>query len=1407
VLPQGQLAEGKGSVIIGGTPDTLEYYMTAPPVGDWEPEQPPIVIPADIQAELDQLMADGDFDAWNNLFLATYAAYTSDWSAFMEGDMTVEELTAAWPEAMAGADLVGPVVPHYGIEHRLYALDGEGNFIRDPDAGGEYGGFVELERDRDTGKYIHPVTGELISQDPETGDYADTAYYSRRALPWAAASGVDIPSQDMSNDQRFANYHDLLTDTIGYLQTDNSTGYLVRTGTSGINVAAGRDFVLQEKPSVLYTAGEQAPAIAGFDPVPGSYIPVNGGDISIEAGGSIKGAASTQLPRGWLQMEGSVNRSTGLFDDGVGRDHDQWTWHVRFDRYRAGVGALGGGNVDISAAGDIEDFTVNIPTTGRVSGGYTGNTATQFHQTGGGDLTLRAGGNIQGGVYYVGDGLGEVTAGGAFTATPDAVWHMDPFSEGGDIWTSGLENFAAMQDLYPLFFTSSGELNLQSGGDMNVEAVLDPLMGARRDDGLHSLITYTPDAAVSMFSAGGDVNIWGNSINLLNIESLSVAALERATFAGLANSSSSVPRVPDVSVNLELWPATLQATAAAGDIHVIGGLFLAPSATGNLELIARDSIQVGPANDPYTEYVDQRTRTFSPEAFSRNFMSRYTGIIMSQALPENLRTPDNPLIDGTAYIHRGMFRHAGIGNNGYYQDDGISAGSTAFFTPEEIPDLHAGDRIPALIYAGDGKVVLSDEVSLPKQVRIRAGQQIYFPHLTVQHNNPDDLTLLKAGAGIYMAESTRWGDAYSLIDVAGPGRLDIESGSDLWIPDNKDGITSRKITVLTNGSSGEERQVYPGLDAADISITVGLEQEPDYAGFADWLFNPEGGETPGYVLIDAGGGRQLSMYLFDRMNGRVNRSDETVLMNEALSAGFVNYVRGLQGLDPLESEAEQGLYLETAWDYWGALPVSQATPFDALLPRGAEAQAVDPAFYLPETHEGLVNYVRRLNGLEVLTTQEEQLAFLDEAWTLWNAMPAEEKTAFFRTALNHELRTTGREGQNPESERYETTTRGYEAISRLFPGAQKSAEEALAEGERRWTGNFETYSSRVISEGGGDINFVIPGGELMLANIAATDAQTGQPTDESGGSQQGDALRSGVITVNGGAVNIFSRDSVQVNRSRIMTAKGGNVMIWSSYGDIAAGAGAKTSISPAFYDYQANAWYHVMREPAGLPTGAGIATLASVGGAPAADVDLIAPAGIVDAGDAGLRVSGNFNVLAIQVLGTDNIDVSGVSTGLPTPPAAPPTSLDIGDLGSKSLTAGKALEDAIGQVQRNNTNTSPSLIEVEVTGYEDGEGGEGADAEPPEPETPAEEDDVSWSEEKVEFNVVSQTLDDAVRNIGDQAGYNVLYDAGVMTGQQAAAATLMGQMTLKDALTQLLGEGLEAVLVDDKTVMIRKKNT
>ncbi len=178
---------------------------------------------------------------------------------------------------------------------------------------------------------------------------------------------------------------------------------------------------------------------------------------------------------------------------------------------------------------------------------------------------------------------------------------------------------------------------------------------------------------------------------------------------------------------------------------------------------------------------------------------------------------------------------------------------------------------------------------------------------------------------------------------------------------------------------------------------------------------------------------------------------------------------------------------------------------------------------------------------------------------------------------------------------------------------------------------------------------------------------------------------------------------MDVGTSRIFTLNGGNEIIWSTEGDIAAGASSKTvqSAPPTrvLIDPQSGA---VQTDLAGLATGGGIGVLQTVAGGAAADVDLIAPNGTVNAGDAGIRASGNLNIAALQILNAGNIQVGGKSTGVPTV-----TAPNLGGLAAASSAAGAATASANeqaakqtrNQIAQENQQQTPSIITVEVLGY------------------------------------------------------------------------------------------------------------
>jgi len=282
------------------------------------------------------------------------------------------------------------------------------------------------------------------------------------------------------------------------------------------------------------------------------------------------------------------------------------------------------------------------------------------------------------------------------------------------------------------------------------------------------------------------------------------------------------------------------------------------------------------------------------------------------------------------------------------------------------------------------------------------------------------------------------------------------------------------------------------------------------------------------------------------------------------------------------------------------------------------------------------------------------------------------------------LRDAGRDHNNLSSPGAGNYDAGFAAIKALFHGATPGS---------AWPGqgDISLTSREIKTTNGGNISLLVPGGQLNVGlNVSGV-----QPVDQ------------GILTEDGGNISIFASGDVNVGTSRIFTLSGGNEIIWSTNGDIAAGASSKTvqSAPPTrvLVDPQSGA---VQTDLAGLATGGGIGVLETVEGAPPADVDLIAPNGTVNAGDAGIRASGNLNIAAVQVLNAGNIQVGGKSAGVPT--ASTP---NIAGLSAASSAAGAAnnaatqtQNNARNQVAPQNPDDLPSLITVEILGYGGGDG-------------------------------------------------------------------------------------------------------
>jgi hypothetical protein len=310
----------------------------------------------------------------------------------------------------------------------------------------------------------------------------------------------------------------------------------------------------------------------------------------------------------------------------------------------------------------------------------------------------------------------------------------------------------------------------------------------------------------------------------------------------------------------------------------------------------------------------------------------------------------------------------------------------------------------------------------------------------------------------------------------------------------------------------------------------------------------------------------------------------------------------------------------------------------------------------------------------------------DDALAYFLALPPEQQRVFFRTVYYAELTAGGREFNDKNGPRTGSYLRGREAIAALFPAPTGSYDGDItmfSAGSGIPGGvNFKITSASVHTDFGGDIQFLAPGGQVVVGT--------------EGLAPGADA---GLITQGSGNIQIYSQDSILLGLSRIMTTFGGNILAWSAEGDINAGRGAKTTVvytpPKRVYDKYGN----VTLSPVVPSSGAGIATLAPIPEVRAGTVDLIAPLGTVDAGEAGIRSSSFVNIAALHIVNAANIQAQGGVVGVPQVQAP-----NIGGLTEASNTAGAAAQQAT--VPQSRAAEQPSVIIVEFLGFGGGDNNE-----------------------------------------------------------------------------------------------------
>ncbi len=341
-------------------------------------------------------------------------------------------------------------------------------------------------------------------------------------------------------------------------------------------------------------------------------------------------------------------------------------------------------------------------------------------------------------------------------------------------------------------------------------------------------------------------------------------------------------------------------------------------------------------------------------------------------------------------------------------------------------------------------------------------------------------------------------------------------------------------------------------------------------------------------------------------------------------------------------------------------------------------------------------------GKVVQTYQDQLYAWLKQYYqytgskadelAYFESLPLPRQSVFLLQVYFDELNQSGLEYNDPTSRFYQTYVRGEEAIRTLFPSVDSQGQKINYNGTLTMFSQYSTgatpngvYDSSILTEFGGGITIVNPGGQTLVGAEGVIPGST-----------------AGILTEGSGDINIYSQGSVLLGLARILTTFGGNIVIWSQDGNINAGKGSKGTVIFAPLGVSYDEFADLTLSPTVPSSGAGIGTLAPIPDVPPGNVDLVAPNGTIDLGEAGVRASGNANLAARTIINAANISVVGKVTGIPTivgPNVAAVTAANNVSGASTNV----ANELARQQVANSQQEVGPSVIIVEVLGYGGGD--------------------------------------------------------------------------------------------------------
>ncbi|MDP1789347.1 MAG: filamentous hemagglutinin family protein, partial [Methylibium sp.] len=536
--------------------------------------------------------------------------------------------------------------------------------------------------------------------------------------------------------------------------------------------------------------------------------------------------------------------------------------------------------------------------------------------------------------------------------------------------------------------------------------------------------------------------------------------------------------------------------------------------------------------------------------------------------------------------------------------------------------LQVGTIQPVRVVSDEGSIVLNDSLSLAVPLRMTAAQNIRQPigivGVNLQHTRENDLSFIQAGGDIQLtADAVMSGTSWTahgpgdLVVIAG-GDVDLQASGGMGAAGNRQNAAlpqqSARLTVLAGVSVAKGDYVNARERYFHLLGGAGIES------FAGDLAAQIAALQSGAALPAVGSAAARS---FDALGAaaRLERA-RTLVGDEAYNTSLLNWMRGRSNdatltlaaarkqLAVLDDSAVAALSARVLGDRW-LRQVPTALQLGSVL---AMAQ-VEKGAYTAD----LAAFVAARTGTRPVDTAD--------ALARYGSLPIEQQLLHMNRVLASELRQSGRAASALSgSERDAAYAAGYGALATVFSNAAAG-------------GDLLMGSSQIKTLQGSGIDLLTPRGGINVGELtAATNGKTSSDL--------------GIVTTAGGGIAMTVRDDVAVNQSRVFTVGQGDLQIWASEGNIDAGRGAKTvtGAPPPVYRLVEG---RIVVDTSSSYAGSGIAVLDG-----SSTLDLYAPRGEINAGDAGIKSAGNAFFGAVRLVGADNLQVGGVVVG--APPAPPP---------------------------------------------------------------------------------------------------------------------------------------------------------